>query len=428
MIRSYVLTALVAVAAWGSAMAAPVSHVSVQVESVETPMPPLVHKRIAASLQTVGNHVFLNHDETEIQAGLSSYERTVNDIINRVLIGYTVEDISVKPGTDTVLSVHLRPWGETIRTVRTTLDYGSLPQMGIDMTAQDLSGVNSLVESLLTGLPVDALDWANGTVQSVMESEIEAMLPEFYPHITIVPGTTAEVHIYFMPKLPVVRNVNINVDADNLPKIIFLHARKNLEQHYAGLEGLPVAFVRRHENLLTADIQQQVQNQWVVRQYKLHVIPTLNIGENCKINLRSETDFYDIRAGVYLDMDRDKDPDDANKKDNTVLTAHVGRKLGHHEFFGEVEFKTASVDWNWKPGYFYRWDKSTTLGYQFETEDHSHHLWWRQRLGDYWQLRFDRDLTNRKNEIGLSYRVHEYVSLEYIVSDHDNWLRVIGYL
>lgn len=43
-------------------------------------------------------------------------------------------------------------------------------------------------------------------------------------------------------------------------------------------------------------------------------------------------------------------------------------------------------------------------------------------------LRFDRDLTNQDDEVGLTYRIHEYVGLEYIVSDHDQWLRIIGYL
>ena len=49
-----------------------------------------------------------------------------------------------------------------------------------------------------------------------------------------------------MPQLPVVRNVNVTVEAENLPKVIFLNTRRNLEMRYAGLEGLPVAFVRRH--------------------------------------------------------------------------------------------------------------------------------------------------------------------------------------
>lgn len=427
MIRFSLLTALCVCASLSSAMAASVEHVSVHVASVQEAMPPLVQKRIAASIQTVGNHVFLHHDDADIRSGTEAYTYAVTDIINRVLIGYTVETIQITPGPDTVLNVQIRPWGETIRSVRLAVDYGALPEMGRRMADADLKGAQPIVENLLVGLPVDALDWANGAVKSVMESELQELLPEFYPHIVIEPGKDASVNIYLLPKLPVVRNVDIDVDAENLPKIIFLSTRKHMEQRYAGLEGLPVSFVRRHEQDIQADLQKNLADQWVIKEYKLHVQPTLSIGENTEIHLLSQTDFYDIQAGAYMDVGRDKGKHDSN--DDTVIKAHLGRKVGsHHEFYSEVEFMPGSVKWNVIPGYFYRWGKYTQMGYQYETTDNSNHLWLRQYWGKRWMLRFDRDLTNQDDEVGLTYRIHEYVGLEYIVSDHDQWLRIIGYL
>jgi len=430
MIRSYLLAGLVFLMGAGNALAAPVTHVTVQLTSAEAPIPLLVQKRIAASIQTVGNHVFLDKDDAEINASADSYKRVVDDIINRVLIGYTVDDINISAGPDTIMAVRVRPWGDTIHTVNVTVDYGSLPSMGVQMAAGDLHDIQPMVENLLIGLPVDSLDWANGVVKSVLENELIGMLPEFYPHIVITPGIHTEVQIYLMPQLPVIRNVNVILDAENLPKVIFLNTRKNIEQKYAGLEGLPITFVRRHERDILTDLQKTLAKQWVIKQYKLRVIPTVAIGENLEIHLKSETDFYDIQAGAYIDMNRNDKYHNRNISDeHTVIMAHVGRKVGqHHEFFTEVEFKPSSVKWDFIPGYFYRWGKTTTLGYQFETEDTSNHLWLKQNLGSRWGIRYDRDLTNRDNEFGLSYKLHEYVSLEYIVSDHDRWLRVIGYL
>ena len=408
----------------GSAWAAPIAHVSVSVSSVQEKMPPLVQKRIAASIQTVGNHVLLTHDSGEVLANGEEYNRIINDIVNRVLIGYTVESIQIQPGEDTTLAVQIRPWGETIQSVAMHVDYGALPDMGRRLADGDLRNASSIVENLLIGLPVDALDWADGTIKAVMESELESQLPEFYPHIAITPGRRAEVEIYLLPKLPVVRNVDVAIEAEHLPRVIFLSARKNIEERYAGLEGLPVAFVHRHERDIQADLRRSVDSQWVIRKYKLKVDPVVEIGENMKIQLRSHTDFYDIQAGAYVDVGRDD-----NSGDDTVLKAHLGRKIGgHHEVYTQVEFMPSSVDWNIIPGYFYRWGKYTRLGYQYETDDDSSHVWVRQYLGKKWMLRFDRDLTNHEDEIGLTYRVHEYIGLEYIVSDHDNWLRVIGYL
>lgn len=423
-IRTCLLTVCAVCASLSSAIAASVEQVTVHVASVEEAIPPLVEKRIAASIQTVGNHVFLNHDSDEIASRHEAYERTVNDIINRVLIGYTVESISIHPGSRTELDVRIRPWGDTIRNVRFAVDYGALPKMGQELVDKDLEHAGDMAESLLIGLPVDALDWANGAVKSVLENELEERVPEFYPHIVIHGGPETDVTVYMLPKLPVVRNVRVAIKGDDVPKVIFLSARNQLERTYAGLAGLPVDFVRRHERDIAEALQGDVQRQWVVKNYGLHVTPSLSLGEDTAIDLTSQTAFYDIRGGAYIDAGRDHSSDD-----DTALMAQVGRKIGsHHEVYGAVKFMPSSLDWNFMPGYFYRFRSGTQAGYQFESLDDSQHLWLRQPLGGRWTLRYDRDLTHDDSEVGLHYRVDDYVGLEYIVSDHDAWLRIIGYL
>lgn len=423
-IRTCLLTVCAVCASLSSAIAASVEQVTVHVASVEEAIPPLVEKRIAASIQTVGNHVFLNHDSGDIVSRHEEYERTVNDIINRVLIGYTVESISIRPGSRTELDVRIRPWGDTIRNVRFAVDYGALPKMGQELVDKDLEHAGDMVESLLIGLPVDALDWANGAVKSVLENELEERVPEFYPHIVIHGGPETDVTVYMLPKLPVVRNVRVAIKGDDVPKVIFLSARNQLERTYAGLAGLPVAFVRRHERDIAEALQSDVQRQWVVKNYGLHVTPSLSLGEDTAIDLTSQTAFYDIRGGAYIDAGRDHSSDD-----DTALMAQVGRKIGsHHEVYGAVKFMLSSLDWNFMPGYFYRFRSGTQAGYQFESLDDSQHLWLRQPLGGRWTLRYNRDLTHDDSEVGLHYRVDDYVGLEYIVSDHDAWLRIIGYL
>lgn len=296
--------------------------------------------------------------------------------------------------------------------------------MGQALVDKDLEHAGDMAESLLTGLPVDALDWANGAVKSVLENELEDRVPEFYPHIVIHGGPETDVTVYMLPKLPVVRNVRVAIKGDDVPKVIFLSARNHLERDYAGLDGLPVAFVQRHERDIAAALQEDVQRQWVVKNYGLHVTPSLSLGEDTTIDLTSKTAFYDIRGGAYIDAGRDHSSDE-----DTVLMAHLGRKIGsHHEIYGAVKFMPSSLDWNFIPGYFYRFAGGTQAGYQFESLDDSQHLWLRQPLGGRWTLRYDRDLTHDDSEVGLHYRVDDYVGLEYIVSDHDAWLRIIGYL
>lgn len=425
-IRLPILTIAGVCVSLSSALGATVQHVDVDVSAVPgATLPVLAQKRIAASLETVGNHVFIGRDDGEIRANLDEYDRTVNDIMNRVLVGYTVDTLQLLPGPETRLRVTVRPWGDTIRSVQVRMDYGALPPLGTKLAGQDVAQAQSMIENLLIGLPVDALDWANGAVQGVMEAELERLLPEFYPHIVINAQQDAAVTVYFLPKLPVIRNVDVDIDAENLPKVIFLNTRKNLETTYQGLEGLPVAFVKRHSQEIQDAVAADLARQWVIKQYKLNVTPTLNVGDDFTITVHSTTNFYDIQAGIYLDVSRD----DAPHGDDTVFTTLVGRKIGpHHEVYGKFEFMPSSVDWNFMPGYFYRWGRGQQLGYQFETDDDSHHFWYRLPLGNLWRLRLDRDVTHDENEIGLLYRLHEYVGLEYVFTDHDQWLRVIGYL
>lgn len=300
-IRTCLLTVFTVCASLSSVAAASVEQVAVHLSSVQDAIPPLVQRRIAASIQTVGNHVFLNQDSEDIAGRSEEYERIVNDIINRVLIGYTVESIAINPGSRTDLNVRIRPWGDTIRKVNLTVDYGALPEMGRQMVDKDLSGAGDMVENLLIGLPVDALDWANGAVKSVMETELETRVPEFYPHIVIRGGTETDVTVYMMPKLPVVRNVRAVIKGEDVPKVIFLSARNNLEHTFAGLEGLPVAFVRRHEPDVMAELSSDVKRQWVIKHYGLQVTPTLSVDENTTINVTPKTDFM-TSAAVPISM------------------------------------------------------------------------------------------------------------------------------
>lgn len=424
--KTMLLTALFVSTAVTGIRADTIEHVHVQVTSVQEAVPTLVQKRIAASIQTVGNHVLLQHDSTEIKERSESYKQAMYDIVNRVLIGYTVDDIQLVPGSDTKIYVAIRPWGNTIRRVRIDVDYGSLPPLGQAMANKDIKGYEGLIENLLIGLPEEALDWANGTVKAVMEQELETMLPEFYPQIVIEPGEEAIVHIYFLPKLPVVRNVKAVIHAENVPRLIFLSTRKHIEQEYAGLTCLPVSFVQRHEAEITRAIEQRIAEQWVVKEYKLHVNPVLTIGEDTTIDLYSKTDFYDIQAGVYMDIGRNTEK--RGHHDDTVIRALVGRKINtQHEIYSAFEFSPGSVRWNVMPGYFYRFNR-TRIGIHHETRDSSNHWWIQQQLGTKWLLRLDKDMTNHEQEIGLTYRLHDYIGLEYIVSDHDQWLRIIGYL
>ena len=75
--------------------AAPVKNVEVSVCAVKEDIPGSVKKRIEASISSIGNNVFIGKEENILRKNSGQYNKVLADIINRVVIGYMVENIEV---------------------------------------------------------------------------------------------------------------------------------------------------------------------------------------------------------------------------------------------------------------------------------------------------------------------------------------------
>ncbi len=56
-------------------------------------MPPAVEKRITASISAIGNRILVGKDESLFRSHESEYDKVLADIVNRVVVGYVVDDI-----------------------------------------------------------------------------------------------------------------------------------------------------------------------------------------------------------------------------------------------------------------------------------------------------------------------------------------------
>ena len=43
-----------------------------------------------------------------------------------------------------------------------------------------------------------------------------------------------------------------------------------------------------------------------------------------------------------------------------------------------------------------------------------------------WLLRYEYRWTDQRGEAGLRYKIHDFLSLEYIIDKDDRWFRLIG--
>ncbi len=117
------------------------------------------------------------------------------------------------------------------------------------------------------------------------------------------------------------------------------------------------------------------------------------------------------------------------KEDNTALKLHAGKFMGPaDELYTEVEFLPSSMTWKFSPGWSHRIGATTFAGAKYNVSDETAILWVNQYIAKDWMLRAERASKTGHLEMGIRYKVHDFLSAEYIFGDQDNWLRLIGHL
>lgn len=400
-----------------------IGKLNIKVISVnETTAPPTrIAKRIAASVNTVGEHVLLGRRVSDIAAGQASYERIIKEVFDRILVGYTVETVTIKPGPETTVIVELSPWGEVVRDVTLQVDYGNVSPESVALIKADMGNVEDKISNVLVGLPIDAVDWAGGVSKTVIQEVFEEQLPEFRSNIDVEAGEHTVVKLLLVPAGPTIQDIQVSLRSQTIPHIflsgiesVFLNASKNLI-------GLPVAFVERHRDYYTGEFGETASKHHLAHTYGLTLTPVINPGAETLIAVNADTKRYNIWLEGYLDIGREEN-------DNTSARLHAGKYIGvRDELFAEVNFIPSNVSWEFVPGWSHRIGLDTYAGAKYNYADKQAILTLNQRIGDNWSLRAERRPAVKKNEVGIRYRLHEYLSAEYIISDDESWLRLIGH-
>lgn len=415
------LALLLPLASFAYAAADTIEAVTVVIASPEGKPPARVVKRMEASVATVGNHVFTGRSIEEISAGKSDYERIVSDVIGRVLVGYSVEEVHIIPGAVTQIAVTIIPWGDVVRDVHLEMDVGSLSPEVAKLITKDMGDLEESLAGVLVGLPIDSLDWAGGVSKTVIRELLTAQLPEFRSSFDIVSGPQTIVRLTLAPQGPVVQDTRVSLRSRTIPNVLLLKAKPAVEEAAKMMNGLPVAFVERHSAYFNTRLAAAVKDHPVAKEYGLTLTPQVIPGRQTQIELTAETTKYRLTLEGYVDMGREQD--------NTALKLHAGKFINSaDEVFTEVEFIPSSVTWNFYPGWSHKMGTTTYAGMKYDISDKVNILWVNQNIGSDWSLRLERTPATNSDEIGVRYKIHDFLSAEYIIGDHEKWLRLIGHL
>lgn len=404
-----------------TASPATVRAVTVAVSSTAAPLPPGIARRVEHSVTTVAQEILVGRGVDEVAANHATYEQVIRDVFDRLLMGYSVQQVSIIAGATTAVQVRLLPWGDTVQSVTLQLHTAGLAPPVQELVARDLTGLNGLLQDTLVGMPVDAMTWAGDVASRLIRSHLAARLPEFIASIDVQPGANTVVSLSLLPQGETVQDVRVSLHSRTIPNLLLLSAQSQLAEQAKMLRGLPVSFVTRHQDFFLAALQQTVADDATVRRYKLTVTPTLRPGQQTTADVQVDTAAFRIFLEGYFYVGR--------QNSDTSAKLHLGKPVDrHNEFFLETTFVPSSFTWTFEPGWGYRLGQDTETGLRYNLDDHYTIAYLYQDISPRWHLRLEHSTQAGKSEVGLAYRLHDFLSAEYVVTDNDHWLRLIGNL
>lgn len=377
--------------------------------------------RMSRSMQVVAEQLFVDKDSVSINAARGDYERLLAEVGDRVLTGYQMQSVSVNAGAVTNINIQVAPWSAAVDDAFVDLQFSGVEPGTAEWLQQRLPQLQNRIENIIKGSSVDASDWAGGILRRLVRSEVEEKLPEFKAAVDVVredERTVVQVVIYPVGQL--VQNVDYSMASESIPNLLLLDLKQRYAQKADALRGLPVEYVKRHqaelENLLLTDLQ----NEKSVKLHNLAPAVKLVPGGTLGVEINMGSDKYKIWFEGYGDIGRN---------DNNISgRAHIGKFISEQdEIFGEAGVTLDEVDWDFSAGYARHWGKAT-LSYMRRGPDGQNVYRGEYDFTNKWRLRTEYFSGTDTTEIAVRYRIHEFLSAEYVYSNDKPYFRIVGNL
>ena len=384
------------------------------------PLPRKLALRIQASVNAVAEQVLLGRPLAVIEPKQAVYERMVREVFDRILIGYSVETAAISVGEETQISLRLSPWGDVVEQTTLVWEKKSFPPQGRAELDAKLETLKNILDEVLLGMPVDAADWGTGLARTVVREWFTDQLPEFRPEVEVSVGKKTQIKLTMTPQAPLVQALKVTLRSRSLPNVLLYNVQKDLEQEGQGWLQLPVSFVARYEKTLADQLLAKAATHSWVKQMGLQMrLVEVRAGPVTEVVLDAESRYYRMFAEGYLDMGK--------KNEATRVRLHAGWKaMPQGELFVEGDFFPNDVKNRWYSGLGWQVSSQTEAGVKYQFRDGEKIIWMRQQLGGPWSLRLERYEDKHASELGVRYRLHEFLSAEYVLTNEERWLRLIA--
>lgn len=403
------------------AFSMPIEQVYVRVEDVTGGTSAPLLAKMSTSMQLVAQQLLLDRDTEAIQPVQQEYATLLTDIADRVLTGYYLQSTQLTIDKEAELVLQIRPWSSAISNVQVDLQFSGIEQQTSELLESKLPNLKQRLHNTISGASVDASDWADGVLRKMVRQQVEAALPEFKVAVDLVneaDKTIVQVIVYPVGQL--VRNVDYSMRSEAIPNILLMKLKYKYEDECNKLRGLPVNYVERQKQEIAEFLLAKLRSEPELVEYDLHPRVHIEPDTDLGVEIIIDSDKYKIWFEGYGDIGRGED--------NLSGKAHIGKFISPvEEMFGEVEVVLDDVDWNFGAGYTRYWGKSG-WSYVRRMPDGDNNYRLEYYLDPKWRLRAEHFSGDDRNEYGVRYRIHEFLSAEYVYGGDEFYLRIIGNL
>ena len=314
-----------------------------------------------------------------------------------------------------------RPWGATISQPVIDLQFSGVEAETAALLSERIPELKEQLKAAISGASVDAGDWAGGVLHRMVRSQVEEALPEFRAAVDVLQeGDRTLVQVVIYPVGQLVTNIKYELRSEAIPNILLMDLKYKYAAECDKLRGLPLAYVKHHQAELEKMLTEKLLAESSVREFELRPVVKLEPASNMPVSIMINSDKYKVWFEGYGDVGRDNE--------NLSGKAHVGKFISpKEEIFGEAEVVLDHVNWRFGAGYSRYWGKSVwSYTRRMPVGDDNYRL--EYNLSHKWRLRAEYFTGDDRNEFGVRYRIHEFLSAEYVYGGDEFYLRIIGNL
>ena len=407
-------------------LAAPVTKVNVTIRDETGKTSSVLLHKMEDSMQVVASQLFNGRDSAFIAGDVSGYERLLSEISDRVITGYQTNGVALstvheQEGTAVNLVFSVAPWAQTVQQVGVDIQFSGVSPFAAAVLQEKIPALKEQLQETLQGASLDAADWAGGILRGQVKSCVEKALPDFKAAVDLTTKDgNAYVQVIIYPVGELVRSVQYSMVSRSIPNILLMQLKYKYADKAKSLQGLPVSYMETDHEILAERLLQELSKEPQVRRYHLKPQIIIHPGAETKFDIALESAEYKIWFEGYGDIGR--------KDHNLSGRAHIGRFVSRRdELFGEAGVNLKDVKWDFSVGYAYHFGKAT-LSYMRRFSADANVYRFEYDFTPKWRFRYEYFGDSKEKEYAVRYRIHEFLSGEYVYSTNKSYFRIVGNL